>query len=73
MKSGKEKKDSNLTKIAPSPAAPNVQGMKKEFKWMGFKSHMMATMSQWREMDYLTDTIFKCVIMIDDLIINCTF
>ena len=33
----------------------------KEFKWMGFKSHMMATMAKWREHDYLTDTTFHCV------------
>jgi len=32
----------------------------KEFKWMGFKSHMMATMAKWREHDYLTDTTFHC-------------
>jgi len=32
----------------------------KEFKWMGFKSHMMATMAKWRELDYLTDTTFQC-------------
>lgn len=32
----------------------------KEFKWMGFKSHMMATMAKWREIDYLTDTTFHC-------------
>jgi hypothetical protein len=33
----------------------------KEFKWMGFKSHMMATMAKWREINYLTDTVFHCV------------
>ena len=54
MKSGKEKKETFEPK---KMAAENT----KEFKWMGFKSHMMATMAQWREIDYLTDTIFKCV------------
>ena len=32
----------------------------KEFKWMGFKSHMLATMAKWREDDYLTDATFQC-------------
>ena len=33
----------------------------KGFKWMGFKSHMLATMAKWREADYFTDTVFQCV------------
>ena len=33
----------------------------KDFKWMGFKSHMMATMAKWREAGHLTDTVFQCV------------
>ena len=48
MKSGKDSKET-------------VQGLPKEFKWMGFKSHMMATMAKWREQDHLTDAVFKCV------------
>ena len=47
MKSGKDIKE-------PQP-------LSKEFKWMGFKSHMMATMAQWRELDHLTDAVFHCV------------
>ena len=32
----------------------------KEFKWMGFKSHMMATLAQWRDENYGTDATFQC-------------
>jgi len=28
---------------------------------MGYKSHLMATMAKWREVDYLTDAVFQCV------------
>ena len=33
----------------------------KDFKWMGFKSHMLATMAKWREANHFTDAVFQCV------------
>ena len=51
---------SNSNSIAKSSAAQPSTTKPKEFKWMGFKSHMMATMAKWRERDYLTDTTFQC-------------
>jgi len=51
---------SNPISAAKSSAAQPSTTKPKEFKWMGFKSHMMATMAKWRESDYLTDTTFQC-------------
>ena len=51
---------SNSNSIAKSSAAQPSTTKPKEFKWMGFKSHMLATMAKWREDDYLTDATFQC-------------
>jgi len=51
---------SNPNSAAKSSATQPTTAKPKEFKWMGFKSHMMATMAKWRESDYLTDTTFQC-------------
>ena len=50
--------DVNFTKMSGTPTTAKPF---KDFKWMGFKSHMLATMAKWREIDYLTDTVFQCV------------
>ncbi len=42
-----------------NPVKPGASG--KDFKWMGFKSHVMATLAQWRDEDYHTDTVFHCI------------
>ena len=57
MKASKDKKskDSSNDTSIPKKTLP------KEFKWGGFKSHMMATMAKWREVNYLTDATFLCV------------
>ena len=55
------KSNPTSTALKFSVAQPSTATKTKEFKWMGFKSHMMATMAKWRENDYLTDTIFQCV------------
>jgi len=57
MKASKDKKskDSSNDTSIPKKTLP------KEFKWGGFKSHMMATMAKWREVNYLTDATFQCL------------
>lgn len=56
---------SKEAKEVSTPGAPtksSAESLKpKEFRWMGFKSHMMATLAQWREDDYQTDATFQCL------------
>ena len=60
MKSSKEKKFKGVQFKGPSTKGEKTN-LPKEFKWMGFKSHMLATMAKWREVDFLTDAAFQCV------------
>lgn len=60
MKSSKEKKFKGVQFKGPSTKGDKTN-LPKEFKWMGFKSHMLATMAKWREVDFLTDAAFQCV------------
>ena len=60
MKSSKEKKIKGIQFKGPSTKVDKTN-LPKEFKWMGFKSHMLATMAKWREVDFLTDAAFQCV------------
>ena len=57
MKASKDKKSKDSTNDTSIPK----KTLPKEFKWGGFKSHMMATMAKWREVNYLTDATFQCV------------
>jgi len=57
MKASKDKKSKDSTNDTSIPK----KTLPKEFKWGGFKSHMMATMAKWREVNYLTDATFQCL------------